>query len=140
MIDHFIDDLMKVQRIQRELLEKQEEMKSKSNKKTSKELEEIKGLIEQQIEECKGLEELSILRKDAYAHQQENLNSFMITYLGVAFCLLLVEIGTFLTTPISFMFLEIYVDATLLSLNAIFSGLLVFVYEFMTYTKHKEIK
>ena len=121
-----------------ERLEKESE-KEIEKKELLKEIAKKKVEIEAEIRKCGELKELAGLNRDAYAHQQEHLSTFMLNYLLVSFFLLFVQLAIFLVTPITSKLIGIFVDWTLVSLNGVFNGLIVFMFKFMTYTVHKEM-
>jgi|GEM_PF-4363468 hypothetical protein len=120
-------------KIELEKLEKENE-KIEAPEEIAKKKVEIEGTLRK----CEELKELVLLNRDAYAHQQEHLGKFLFDYLFVSFALLVVELVTFLATALASWIIGIFVLWSLASLNIVFTGLGVFMNEFMTYTVHKE--
>jgi hypothetical protein len=142
-VDRSSDRLSKIDTLHHRIIERKNKLERLEKETAKKEiLEEIgKNKVENddQIKKCEELKELVALNRNVYAHQQEHLNRFMLNYLFVSFYLLLGELATFLATPITSKAVGIFIYWTLISLNGVFNGLIVFMWEFMTYTVHKEM-
>jgi hypothetical protein len=99
----------------------------------------VESKVESTIEKSKDTKELCRLNRNAYAHLEEHLVRFMSTYLIVAFLLLLSEIPAFISILASSAFVYYFVIWTVLCLSAIFSGLIVFMWQFASWNVHEEI-
>jgi hypothetical protein len=141
-IDEYFDEFPKIRRLHNEAVNKKVELEKLEKETEKKEmLEEIakkKVEIEGTLRECDEWKELVELNRDAYAHQQEHLSTFLFTYLSVSFLLLYSGVTVFLATALASWIIAIFVYWTVISWGVISSGLDVFMMEFMTYTVHKE--
>jgi len=142
-VEEYLDRVFEFSNLYNKAMEKKIELerleKEIKKKDTLKEIAKKKIEIIAEIEKCGELKELAGLNRDAYAHQQEHLNRFLLNYLVVSFYLLLGEILIFYATLIASELIGIFVDWTFVSLNGVFNGLIVFMSEFMTYPVHKEL-
>jgi hypothetical protein len=141
-IEKGTDDFFEARKFYRNAKAKQVElekiMKENEKKETLEEIEKEKVETEDEIKECEALIELTELNHDAYAHQQEHLGKFVVTFISVSFSILIFELITFLATLVTTWFIGIFVFSTLFSLLVVFCGLGVFMDEFLTYATHKE--
>lgn len=126
-VDEYFDKSFEFGDLYNKAMDKKVELeKLEKETKKKKLLEEIakkKVEIEAEIEKCGELKELAGLNRDAYAHQQEHLSMFLFSYLAVSFLLLIGGLVTFYATFVASWIIAIFMNWTVVSLNAAFNGL-----------------
>ena len=117
--------------------------KSEGARKPDKEIQKIISAAEAKLEKAKNrlkeVDELYELNWSAIAHQQEHCGDFMLVYLLISYLILLSSVTSFFSTIVTEGLISIFIDLNIIFLSTVFTGLMVFLAESITYRVHQEM-